>query len=114
MSTESVLKHHLEAFGAGSVDELLKDYTESSVLIAPEGPVKGLDNLRGLFTKFVTEILPPGSDFEMKAQHVDGEAAYIFWKASSKAFDVPFGTDTFIVRDGKIVIQTFCGEINPK
>ena len=62
----------------------------------------------------VTEIIPPGSDFQMSKQAVEGEVAYIVWSASSPKYDVPLGTDTFIVRDGKIMFQTFAGQIIPK
>jgi hypothetical protein len=43
-------------------------------------------------------------NFEMVRQDVEGELAYIVWKSASA---VPLGTDTFIVRKGKIVMQTF-------
>jgi hypothetical protein len=35
---------------------------------------------------------------------VDGNIAYITWQVGS---DIPLGTDTFVVDDGKIVFQTF-------
>jgi hypothetical protein len=50
----------------------------------------------------------------MLQQIVDGEHAYIFWKAESDNYDVPLGTDTFVIRDGKIVFQSFAGQIIPK
>ena len=44
--------HHLQAFGIGDVDEILKDYTEASVIMTPDGPLHGLDEIRPLFEKF--------------------------------------------------------------
>ena len=38
------------------------------------------------------------------ACRVDGNIAYITWSIGS---DVPLGTDTFVVDNGKIVSQTF-------
>ena len=35
--------------------------------------------------------------------NVDGELAYITWSAGR---EIPLGTDTFVVRNGKIVAQT--------
>ena len=35
-------------------------------------------------------------------EHVDGDIAYVWWKADG----IAFGTDTFVVRDGKIASQT--------
>lgn len=112
--TEAVLLHHLQAFGAGNVDEILADYTADSLVVTPDGEIRGMDGLRQLFTQFVTVILPPGCDFEILQQIVDGEHAYIFWKAESDNYDVPFATDTFVVRDEKIVFQSFAGQLIPK
>jgi hypothetical protein len=50
----------------------------------------------------------------MRRQEVHGEIAYIVWKADTPSLDVPLGTDTFVVRDGKIVVQTFAGQLIPK
>ena len=103
--TEATLAHHLQAFGEGSIDGILSDYTEDSILFAPDGPVHGLDEIRTFIEAFVNNM-PPGmmEAFEMIRQDVEGEIAYIVWKAEPF---VPLGTDTFIVRDGKIVVQTF-------
>jgi hypothetical protein len=46
-------------------------------------------------------------------QDVGGEAAYMVWKAETDN-RYELGTDTFIVQNGKIVIQTFAGKISPK
>jgi hypothetical protein len=37
-------------------------------------------------------------------QDVEGEVAYIVWKAEPF---IPLATDTFLIRDGKIVAQSF-------
>ncbi len=44
------------------------------------------------------------ASFQITKQEVIGEIAYIAWKAEPA---VPLGTDTFVVRDGKIAYQTF-------
>ncbi len=112
--TEKTLLHHLQAFAEGDVDAVMSDYTEDSVLISPDGSMKGLDEIRQLFEKFLAEIVPPGSAFEMLQQVIEGEVAYIFWSAESSNYNIPLGTDTFVIRDGKIVIQTFAGQIEAK
>jgi hypothetical protein len=40
----------------------------------------------------------------MVRQDVDGEIAYIAWKAEPFT---PLATDTFVIRNGKICVQTF-------
>ncbi len=46
----------------------------------------------------------------MVRQDVEGEIAFIVW-SSEPAF--PLGTDTFIIRDGRIVAQTFAAHMVP-
>ena len=103
--TEATLSHHLQAFAEGDLNAILSDYVEESVLYTPDGPTRGLSQIRGFFSG-VLENAPPGfmENFEMVRQDVAGELAYIVWKSGSV---VPLGTDTFIVRNGKIVVQTF-------
>ena len=50
----------------------------------------------------------------MKKQIIEGEYAYILWSAESEMLSIPFGTDTFRIVEGKIVAQTFVGQIIPK
>jgi hypothetical protein len=50
----------------------------------------------------------------MKQQSVEGEYAYILWTAETADNVYEVGTDTFVLRDGKIVTQSFTGKITPK
>lgn len=103
--TESVLAHHLGAFVAKDVDELLSDFTEDSILIGPEATLKGLDAIREFFTSFVDSFTPEMIEaFNMQRQEIQGEYAYIVWDLGDIA---PLGTDTFHVVDGKIAMQSF-------
>jgi hypothetical protein len=60
------------------------------------------------------EFLKPGAAFSMKQQSVEGDYAYILWTAETADNVYEVGTDTFVVRDGKIVAQSFAGKITPK
>jgi ketosteroid isomerase-like protein len=115
MDTQAVLNHHLAAFAAGDADEILNDYTDESVLITPDGTIRGRDALRSAFSGFFSGLFAPGTyDFVMDASHVDGEVAQIVWHASCASAEIPLGTDTFVVHDGKIAVQTFAAKIDPK
>ncbi len=46
--------------------------------------------------------------FTMVRQDVEGDVAYIVWAAGDFA---PLGTDTFVIRGGKIVLQTFAAYV---
>ena len=50
----------------------------------------------------------------MKKQIVEGETAYIVWSAETADNVYELATDTFVVRDGKIITQTFAGKLVPK
>ena len=103
--TEATLGRHLESVVARDVDRVMADYTDSSVIFTPDGPARGLDAIRGFFTNMLPvltdEVL---GNFKMVRQDVDGEVAYIVWSAPPLA---DLATDTFVVRDGKIVVPTF-------
>jgi hypothetical protein len=113
-STEATLQHHLDALADGDLDAVMSDYTEGSVVITPDGPLRGLVEIRKLFAKIVKDMLPPGSEFEMLRRDVVEEVAYTVWRGSSARFNFLIGTDTFIIRDGTITCQTFAAQIQPK
>jgi ketosteroid isomerase-like protein len=100
--TEVTLVHHLQAT---TIDDILTDYTEDSILFTATGPIRGLAGLRAFFEGFFGHT-PPGfaAAYKMVRQDVIGEIAYIVWKAEPF---VLLASDTFVVRDGKIMAQTF-------
>ena len=112
-TTEEVLNHHLQSFGSCDLDGIMADYVKDSTLITPDGALHGLDEIRALFVQLF-DLVPPGSDFEMKQLVIEGEVAYILWSVESEKVKIPLGTDTFVIRDGKIITQTFAGDVQPK
>ena len=113
-STKDVLDHHLKCFGEGDLKGILSDYAAGAVLFTPDGPLKGSDAIRPLFQAMFAEFGKPGATFSMKQQSVEGDYAYILWTAETADNVYEVGTDTFVVRDGKIVAQSFAGKIRPK
>jgi SnoaL-like protein len=114
MSTTETLARHLAAVAEGNLDAIMSDYTDRSVVITPDGPLRGLAEIRMLFDKIITRVLPPGSAFEMLRREIEGDVAYTVWRGESENFNLLMGTDTFIIREGKIVCQTFAAQIIPK
>jgi ketosteroid isomerase-like protein len=113
-STKDVLDHHLKCFGEGDLEGILSDYAVNAVMFTADGPLKGADAIRPLFQAMVAEFGKPGATFSMKQQLVEGDHAYILWSAETADNVYELGTDTFVVRDGKIVAQSFTGKITPK
>lgn len=103
-STEAVLQNHLRAATVG-VDAIMQDYTEDSVLITEDATHRGLAAIRGFFTALF-EQLPAGffEAMQMTRREIVGEVAYILWERKPI---ISRATDTFVVRNGKILFQTF-------
>ena len=113
-STKDVLDHHLKCFGEGDLKGILADYAPGAVLFTPDGPLTGVDAIKPLFQAIFAEFGKPGASFSMKQQFVEGDYAYILWTAETADNVYEVGTDTFVVRDGMIVAQSFAGKITPK
>jgi ketosteroid isomerase-like protein len=113
-STKDVLERHLKCFGEGDLNGILSDYAPGAVLFTSNGPLKGTDAIRPLFQALIAEFEKPGAAFNMKRQSVEGDYAYILWDAETADNVYELATDTFVVRDGKIVAQSFTGKIAPK
>jgi len=97
--TKAVLDHHAAMLDAGDLDGLMADYTEDSVFVSNLGGViTGLEAIRGVFAATTDGM----AGFEAGVEHVDGDMAFVTWKADG----IAFGTDTLVVRDGKIAAQT--------
>jgi ketosteroid isomerase-like protein len=113
-STKEVVGNHLKCFGEGDLKGILSDYAPGAVLFTPDGPFRGAEAMRPLFQALIAEFGKPGAVFSMKRQSVEGEYAYILWTAETADNVYEVGTGTFVVRDGKIVTQSFTGKITPK
>ncbi|HXH48933.1 MAG TPA: nuclear transport factor 2 family protein [Terriglobia bacterium] len=114
VSTNDVLEHHLKSFGRHDLDGILSDYASGAVLFTPGGPIKGAAAIRAFFQALLAEFGKPGATFSLKHQSVEGDYGYIIWTAETADNVYELGTDTFVVRDGRIVVQSFAGNITAK
>lgn len=113
-STEAILDHHLQSFGAGDLAGLLEDYTDESVIITPDGVLRGRDQITSLFQAFLAEFAKPGASFHLDRTVIEEETAFITWSAETADNVYQFATDTFWIHDGKILTQTFAAKVDPK
>lgn len=103
---ESVVRNHLQAFvEQKGVDAIVRDYDDDARFFSEIKTYHGKPEIRQFFEAFIAS-LPPGAinRFALRTLRVEGDIAYITWSAGT---GIPLGTDTFIVRDGKILSQTF-------
>ena len=113
-TTQDVLTHHLGCFGKGDLAGMMADYAAESKFFTPDGLLRGSEAIRGFFARLLEEFAKPGVSFEMLRQEVDGDTAYIVWRAETADNRFELGSDTFNVQNGKIMTQTFAGKISPK
>ena len=113
-TTGDVLDQHLRCFGENDLDGVVADYSSDAVLFVPDRPLKGPAAIKPFFQAFLAEFAKPGASFSMRQPYVDGEYAYILWSAETADNSYEAATDTFVVRDGKIVAQSFAAKITLK
>ncbi len=104
--TESVVRNHLQAFlEQKGIAAIVDDYDENARFYSEAKTYQGKQEIHGFFVDFI-DTLPIGAieNFSLRCMRVGGNVAYITWSVGR---DIPLGTDTFVVQDGKIVSQTF-------
>lgn len=107
--TKEVLSHHWEAFKNNDLEETMKDYAEESVLVTPNATYTGLEEIRTNFVNAFKTFPKDSTTFTLDKSLVAQDIGYILWKSKTPSFNLTFATDTFIIRDGKIIRQTFAG-----
>lgn len=113
-TTREILDRHINAFLACDVPGVLSDYGKDIVLLTANGPLRGIDGVRPLFETLIAEFKQPGSRFNLTNLHVEGDYGYILWNAETPDNVYETATDTFVVRDGRIVAQSYTASIRPK
>jgi ketosteroid isomerase-like protein len=119
-STTEVLDRHLKSLGARDLDGIVADYAADVVALtpggffSPDGILRGKPAMRKAFQKLLADFSKPGASFTLKQMSVAGDYAYIVWSAETPDNIYEPGSDTFVVRDGKIVAQSFAAKITPK
>ena len=111
--TKEVLDHHWKTFQANDLEGTMADYTEESVLITPDKTFKGLKEIRENFVYAFSVFPKDSATLQLDKSIVHNDVGYIIWQATTPKFKLTFGTDTFIIHDGKIVRQTYAGVAAP-
>jgi ketosteroid isomerase-like protein len=113
-STKEVIENHLGCFGERNLDGILSDYASDAVLFTPEGTLRGVEAIRGLFHAMIAEFGKPGARFQLQQLSVEGDHGFILWTAETADHVYELGTDTFVVHDGRIRVQSFAGKVTPR
>jgi ketosteroid isomerase-like protein len=101
---QEVFQHHAEVLIDGDLDGIVDDYADDAVIITPDGVLRGKDGVREAFTKLLGDV--PNAEWQVPTQIFEGDVLFITWSAKAADTYVEDGVDTFLFRDGEIVVQT--------
>lgn len=113
-TTSDIVNQHLKSFGECDLNGVLADYASEAVLFTPGGPLRGPAAIEPFFRTLISEFSKPGASFSLRQKHSDGDYAYILWNAETAENTYEAATDTFVVRNGKIMAQSFAAKVTPK
>ena len=99
-----IVEHHLASGNSRNLDEIMRDYTDDAIVIAPDGVNKGKQAIHAAFQKMISQEPYPVITATQKIY--EGNVGYIVWTMNAGQPNAMHGSDTFIIRDGKIVVQT--------
>lgn len=110
--TLNVMNRHLQAFMTNQgADGIVADYDPHAILYAPDRVYRGVEEIRRFFEAFLHNLPEQAlALFRMRSQQAHDEVGYIVWNVGDL---IPLGTDTFVVKDGKIVQQTYAAHVCP-
>jgi hypothetical protein len=113
-SSKDIIMHHLNSFQNHDLEAVVSDYTSESVFITQEATYTGMEEIKVFFANLMMHFPKQKSNFELDKVIVVDTLGYIVWHADTPSLEVALGTDTFVLKDGKIQQQTFCGQMKFK
>ena len=104
-TTEEVFDDHLRLRDQGEFEtDLQRNYGDDIVMLTCTVVYRGHDGLRECHRE-LEHYLPRGR-YRYVRRLVEGEIAFLVWSGRSAKGEVHYGVDTFLIRDGKIRVQT--------
>ena len=104
-TTRDVFEDHLHLREVGNLDEdLRRNYAGDIVLLCSFGVLRGHDAIPESARRLGLQL--PGAKFRFTTRQVADDYALLEWDATSDRYSVKYGVDSFVIRDGRIVMQT--------
>ena len=108
---QEIFQHHVQALGAGDLDEIVADYTDEAVFITPAGVKRGQGSIREAFTQLLADV--PNAAWDLKTLIFEDDVLFLEWAATAAATKVEDGIDTFVFSDGLIRLRTVRYTVQP-
>jgi len=110
-STEQVFQDHVGAFIRNNLQGVMADYADDAVLMTMEGVSVGKAAIRDYFRNVLSM---PNLKLSGTGEQVHGDYLLCTWTGESDVARFPNGVETFVIRDGKIRLQTVWFTMIPK
>jgi SnoaL-like domain len=111
-TTSEVIEDHLRRRSEGDLDrDLTANYANEVVLLSYEGVHRGHDGVRKLAGILDSYVRAAGYNYDDVV--VEGDYALLRWSAEGDGVVVHDGVDSFVIRDGRIVVQTIHYSTSP-
>lgn len=103
-TTREVFEDHLRLAGQKDLEADLHNYASDIVILTGFGTYQGHDGVRDAARLLEEQI--PDATYRYDVTLVSGEMAFLEWTATADGVRVEDGVDSFLIRDGKIRVQT--------
>jgi ketosteroid isomerase-like protein len=103
-STEQVLQDHITTLLNGDFPAMMADYADDAVLMTLDGAIVGKAAIQGYFLNALSAL--PNAKLSFAGHSVHGDFVLLTWTAVSDVETIPYGVDTFVIRDDRIELQT--------
>ena len=111
-SAAEVFEDHLRLRMAGDLEtDLRRNYADEVVLLTVNSCFIGHDGMRRSAKKLADQL--PDAKFEFIAKKVEQRFALVIWRAESSRFEAVEGSDSFVIEDGLIRLQTIHYGLRP-
>jgi SnoaL-like protein len=107
-----VLEDHLQKAKEGRFEEdFALNFHPDCLHLTNYGVFRGLEGARRLM-EILEDELPKG-EYDYRKVLVEDDVGFLVWSGTSPKSRVPWGTDTYVFRDGKIAAMTFHYAVEP-
>lgn len=102
--TDEVVDAHLRARKQDRLEDDLANFDRDVVILSATGIYRGHDGVRQLWSDLADRV--PAARFSYGTPITEGDAAMLEWQAQGDHAYVEDGVESYLVRDGRIVLQT--------
>jgi hypothetical protein len=108
-TTEQVWEHHIQSWEARDLTAIVSDYNAESVLIVNGNVFRGRAEIEQVFSKLFAIF--DGGINRIDPPTVVGRIVYLTWHFTPMGLSEFYGTDSFVIEDGIISVQTIASPL---